>query len=118
MVHVIDETHRTRGGFNMFVIYITEAHAADVWPIGLSAGTINYKHKDIKDRIGYIEKFVKEHDLAIPIFADNMDNQFETEYAAWPFRYYCIENGKIVNIAQPEDSTFDIGDLFNLLDSY
>ena len=27
------------------MIYINEAHATDVWPIGLSAGVLNKKHK-------------------------------------------------------------------------
>lgn len=102
----------------MFVVYITEAHAADVWPIGASAGTINYKHKDIGDRLKYVEKFAKEYNLDIPIHADCMSNQFETIYAGWPFRYYVVDGGKIVNIGQPSDSTFDVCELFDFLGSY
>ena len=41
----------------MFIIYINEAHAADVWNIGESAGVINYSHKEIKQRIQYAIKF-------------------------------------------------------------
>lgn len=98
------------------MVYITEAHAADVWPIGKSAGTINYKHQTIGDRIDCIKKFKSEYNLELPIYADDMDNTFETEYAAWPFRYYCVINNKLHNIGQPSDSTFDIDDLLDLID--
>ena len=33
------------------MIYINEAHTVDVWPVGLSAGTINYFHKTIQYRL-------------------------------------------------------------------
>jgi hypothetical protein len=34
---------------NIIFVYISEAHAVDVWNIGLSAGVINHKHKTISD---------------------------------------------------------------------
>lgn len=47
-----------------------------------------------------------------------MNNDFETEYSCWPFRYYVIANNKIKYIAYPEDSTFDICELFKFLKEY
>lgn len=102
----------------MFIIYITEAHAADVWNIGESAGTINYSHKTIEDRIGYIKKMQNEHNLTIPIFADNMDNDFETKFASWPFRYFATFGKKLIKIGYPDDSAFDLCELFKFVNNY
>jgi len=33
---------------------------------------------------------------------DTIQNQFESSYAAWPFRFYGIVDGKISFKAQPE----------------
>jgi hypothetical protein len=92
----------------IFIIYITEAHAADVWNIGLSAGTINYSHKTIEDRMACIEKFAKEFTISTPIYADNMNDDFEMQFAAWPFRFYVVKDGKFLHIGEPDESTFDI----------
>lgn len=102
----------------MFIIYITEAHAADVWNIGESAGTINYSHKTIEDRIGYINKMQKEYDLTIPIYADNMNNDFETKFASWPFRYFVTLGKEIIKIGTPDDSSFDLCELFEFINKY
>jgi len=99
------------------MIYISEAHAADVWPIGESASTINYKHKNIRDRGLYADKFAKTFDFNIPIFLDNMDNEFETETASWPFRYFLTNGTKFHFIPDPSDSTYDIMELFDMLES-
>ncbi|AYV76331.1 MAG: iodothyronine deiodinase [Terrestrivirus sp.] len=100
----------------MFIIYINEAHAADVWNIGESAGVINYSHKEIKQRIQYAIKFRNTFELEIPIYCDNMNNDAESKYASWPFRYYVISNNKTIKfIGQPEESYFDITELFNFL---
>ena len=72
------------------MVYITEAHAADIWPIGMSAGTINYEHKCIEDRSKCAYKFKSEYDFDIPIYLDNMANEYETKYSCWPFRYHII----------------------------
>lgn len=99
------------------MIYITEAHAMDVWPIGMSAGTINYSHKTIEDRKMYAEKFIKTFNFKVPIFLDSMDNSFESEFASWPFRYYIIKDKKFSFIADPEDSFFDITEMFRELEN-
>lgn len=98
------------------MIYINEAHAQDVWSIGESAGSINYSHKQISDRIGYAKNFKKEFNFSFPIYCDCMNNDFETKFASWPVRYYVISNKKLVNISEPENSEIDICALFDFLD--
>lgn len=110
---------------NIIIIYINEAHGADIWNIGESAGTINYSHKIIEDRIKYAKKFSDENKMKITVYCDNMDNEIETKFAAWPVRYYIVSknvkegNHKIlINfIGEPDDSQFDIIKIFNYVDN-
>jgi hypothetical protein len=101
--------------FNIFIIYISEAHAADVWPIGMSAGTINYSHKHIEDRITCAKKMVKTFDLTIPMYCDNMNNEFQNEMACWPFRFFVVKKDILVHIGQPEDSSFELDSLMDFI---
>jgi hypothetical protein len=99
------------------MVYISEAHAADVWNIGYSAGAINYSHKEINDRIDCSKGLIKEFNLNIPVYCDNMQDEFEKTFASWPTRYFVIKNNKILMIAEPEDSEINIENLFLFLDS-
>jgi hypothetical protein len=97
------------------VIYISEAHAADIWPIGLSAGVINYKHKSLEDRISYAKTFIKRHNFNIPVVVDSMDNKFRDTFAAWPFRAFIVKNDVIQYISNISDSEYDILELYQFL---
>lgn len=99
----------------MFIIYITEAHATDIWNIGESAGDLIESHKNVTDRINCVHKLRSKFNLTMPIYADNMENQFETQYSAWPFRYYVIKNNKFLKIGDPDDSQFDICELMQFI---
>jgi len=118
-MHVLEDFYKSNcNRYQMFIIYITEAHAIDVWNIGESAGAINHSHKTIDDRIGCIKKMQKEYDLSIPVFADNMNNEFETKFASWPFRYFATFGNKIIKIGMPDDSAFDLCELFEFVNNY
>ena len=97
------------------MIYTSEAHPADVWPIGESAGTINYKHKTIDDRKKCALKFINEYEINFDVYLDNMNNDFRNTMASWPFRYYIIQKSIIKFIPKPIDSTFDITELYENL---
>ena len=99
----------------MLVIYISEAHATDVWPIGESSGAQNKKHCSIKDRATCAANFATEFKVDLPTFVDSMDSTYETTFAAWPFRYHVIQNNKLVKIGMPDESEFDILELFDFL---
>ena len=100
---------------NIVFIYISEAHATDVWPIGLSAGVLNKKHRTIEDRIRCAKNMIDEHNFKIPVYLDNMKNGYRDTYSAWPFRIYGFKNGKIDYISDIEDAQFNISELFNYL---
>ena len=101
--------------FNIIIIYITEAHAVDVWPIGLSSGTLNNSHKTIQDRIECSKKFQSTFDIEIPMYCDDMNNDFQNEMSAWPFRFYILQYNKILEIGYPEDCSYEIESISNLL---
>jgi hypothetical protein len=96
------------------MIYLNEAHAKDVWPIGLSAGTINYSHKNLDDRASCANKFIQTFNFDIPTYMDSMDNQFDETFSACPFRYYVITWSESINqfifahIPNPTDGEFDL----------
>jgi len=100
---------------NIVFIYISEAHATDVWPIGLSAGVLNKKHRTIEDRIRCAKNMIDEHNFKIPVYLDNMENEYRDTYSAWPFRIYGFKSGKIDYISDIEDAQFNISELFNYL---
>ena len=80
----------------------------------MSAGTINYSHKTLEDRIICANKLKNTFNLTIPIYCDNMNNELRDKLACWPFRYFVIQNNKFIHIAQPEDSTFELDYLTRL----
>jgi hypothetical protein len=102
---------------NIIFVYISEAHAVDVWPIGMSAGTLNYKHKTLNDRQECANKFIKEYDFNVNTYLDGMTDNLQFELSAWPFRYYIIESDnnkyKFKFIPNPSDSEFDLTEMFN-----
>lgn len=103
--------------YNIFIVYINEAHAADIWNIGESAGSINYSHKTLSDRIGYAKKLKEEFKLVIPIYCDNMKDEFETMFAGWPVRYFVSLGKEIQLISEPDNSELDLCKLFEFLTS-
>lgn len=92
-----------------------------MWPIGLSAGTINNDHKSIEDRSKCAIKFQTEYDMHIPIYLDNMNSDYENTYSTWPFRYHVIMYDTDINkyvltlVPTPVDSEFDMTELFSHL---
>lgn len=109
---------------NLVYVYQKEAHAADVWPIGLSAGTINLEHKTLEERQSCANKFIKElclTNLYNSMYLDSMDNTVLYTLSAWPFRYYCIRwdlvnsSWKFTFIANPLDAEFDLTQIYSLV---
>ena len=108
------EALRRKVGFK--VVYILEAHAYDEWPVGSrqfhypQATTLEMRAQaahDMKTRLG----------LQAPIVLDSANNDFEREYAPWPFRFYVISDGKILMKPTPIDGSYDLCDLWDLLRS-
>jgi hypothetical protein len=87
---------------NVVVVYIKEAHARDVWPIGDAvSSTIDAPRSD-HDRCAIAHRMRTELCMDLPIFVDNINDTFEMHFAAWPFRFYIVDqNAQLRYKAQP-----------------
>jgi len=97
-------------------VYITEAHAADEWPVGKTISFCN-QPKTMAERLDLAAAFVKKHDYRVPMMVDSMHNSFHDVFACWPFRYYVIQHGHLIHKAEPAPKTFhyDITTILPLL---
>ena len=112
---ISDYTQTIYKDLNIIFIYISEAHATDVWPIGLSAGVLNKKHRTINDRIQCAKNMIDEHKFKVPVYLDNMENSYRDTYSSWPFRVYGFKQHKIDYISNIENAQFNISELFDYL---
>jgi hypothetical protein len=72
-----------------------------VWPLGSTVCVNN--HKTLKERIQIAQtELVEKRGCEIPVFVDTMENDFNSQYDAWPERFYIIEKR-----APTQDSTSD-----------
>ena len=108
---------RYRDVLNIYLIYINEAHASDIWPIGLSAGVINKSHKILNDRQRCAKNLIHRLEFKIHVYLDNMNNDFKKKFASWPFRAIIVKNTKIVYNSALKNSEYDIMDLYKFMNS-
>lgn len=101
---------------NVMALYITEAHAQDEWPIsssrcnqGMGVVSVN-QPKAMEDRLAIARNFVELFDFAdVPMWSDSMANEFESQFGAWPLRFYVIsKQGVLTYAAMPEQCMFDL----------
>jgi len=104
---------KLHGYASFLAIYIQEAHAFDEWPVGKKISFCN-QHKTLSTRCS-LAKDVKSGEF--DVLVDNMKNQFQTIYAAWPFRFYIFHNDKIVMKGQPNVETclYNLDEMFDCL---
>lgn len=103
---------------DFLVVYISEAHPQDLWPLGQHV-CLN-SHKTIEERIAAASMYKEKFELELPIVVDSMENEFDGKYAAWPERFFVIENGKLSFIAMPSenDKGFSRTDIDEFLANY
>lgn len=80
-------------------VYISEAHAQDEWPLGVKF--CYNQPRSIDTRLNIAKQFISDFDFKIPMLADTMDNEFDANFAAWPERFYIVENGKMAMVGVP-----------------
>jgi len=100
----VEELRQLAGEFTgraaFAAVYITEAHARDEWPVGPKVSFCD-QPKTLSERLALADKLNKSIDFALPVVVDGMENAFMKTFAAWPFRYYIIHNGKVALKGQP-----------------
>jgi len=117
-VNAIVEAHRVSVDF--VTVYIEEAHASDEWPI---YQVDIPQHRDLEERIRLAQSFKLDFDvhLNMDFLADSMENEFNREYASWPFRFWVLEQNvsgspvKIAFKAMPKESKYRLEDLTDFL---
>jgi len=93
---------------NFLMVYIVEAHAVDEWPVG-DPLKITQPISTI-ERCGVARAFCRAYDLKVPMIVDTISNEFSETFAAWPIRFYVLnERGRrLVYKAQPDHkNTYD-----------
>ena len=95
---------------DIYIIYILEAHFVEKdtdgniiggWPIGYQ---YNYEQtKTMEDRKSMVQLLLDEYHPTIPIYIDNMNNDFQNAYNPWPDRAYVFINNKVKYVAKNND---------------
>lgn len=112
---------------DIYILYILEAHFVEKdldgnftggWPIGYQ---YNYSQtKTIEERKTMVELLIDEYHPSIPIYIDNMNNEFQNAYNPWPDRAYVFIDNKIKYISKHNDDgsreTYWTDEIASLLD--
>lgn len=102
------------GRVRFLVVYITEAHASDEWPVGaltsVTTQPTSLEHRLQLARTVHTELLGGQGDPAeedggsLRVVCDTMSNNFEQTMAAWPIRMYILDprSGEMLYKAQPD----------------
>lgn len=84
-------------------VYILEAHAQDEWPVPCECVDVA-QHRTMQDRADAAGLLATEYPLhpKLNLLLDNIQNEFNSTYASWPFRYWIIRNGRVELKLMPE----------------
>ena len=79
-------------------------------------------HNTIEERIAVAEKMREEMgiDSNVEVLVDNMEDEFNKEFAAWPIRYFIAKDGKLLHKSNNsiENDLFDQDSIQNFFRSY
>jgi len=113
---------------NTILVYVTEAHADDEWPIGSRYNSYPCvkQPRTLAERFNVATQFVEHFGVdvkATPVLLDNPERSdpFEATYAVWPIRFYVFTpnaSGMCISYkAQPKHGMFDLDHLRRYLES-
>jgi hypothetical protein len=87
---------------NIVVIYISEAHARDEWPLSLNDNIL--QHKTIEDRI----EVASNMKCLFSLYCDSFEeDNFESRFLGWPERAYIVEEGILKFVSIPQADGYD-----------
>jgi len=86
-------------------VYITEAHARNEWPVGRTISFCD-QPTTVEERISLAKTFINKHNYQVPMLVDQIANEFQDKFAAWPFRFFVANNGRVVHKAEPNARNF------------
>lgn len=85
-------------------VYIREAHPEDEWQMDSNEkeGVCYPQPQTLKQRLAIANDFTKRFHYDIPLAIDPISNPANDAYAAWPERFYIVdEKGTIVYKGKP-----------------
>ena len=90
------------------MIYISEAHVDDLWPIGmefylnnLKTNCNSYAPTDTARRIERAREFIKATNCSYPVFIDDENDSYNKTFQAWPDQFYFTQrDGKVLYRSQ------------------
>jgi type I thyroxine 5'-deiodinase len=88
----------------MYVVYIEEAHASDVWqlPVNERQNVVFATPKSMDERYAIGQSCVRKLNIKMPALVDAMDDGVEREYTGWPDRLYVIDAaGRVAYKSKP-----------------
>jgi len=79
-------------GAGVFVamIYLQEAHADDLWPLGYSVQSHSTIHGRLRACKTFLDKHPALNGLLDMVAVDTMDDEFLHTFGAWPERYFLV----------------------------
>jgi len=96
------DTYRDQVEF--LLVYVREAHPVEGWRVDINdrAGIVLPEAKDAEQKEQHADICVLKLDIRFTTIIDNMDNQVELDYAAWPDRLYLVgRDGRIAWTGRP-----------------
>ena len=95
---------RYSGRADFLTVYIKEAHPEDEWQMesNVEEDVCYPQPKTTAQRVAIARDFVERFGYPIPMLVDGIENPALAVYAAWPERFYVIdEGGAIVYKGEP-----------------
>lgn len=84
------------------LIYIREAHAVDVWPIGAPDQPSIQAPTTTEERLEVAARFQAKSCWRGLQLVDGYEDSFENAFAAWPFRFFAVTpTRRLLYKAQP-----------------
>ena len=88
MPHLLEALDFLKEKLVLVHIYMAEAHADDVWPLGYGINS----SKTTDERWANADRMFAKYEGLLPkydhVFCDNMENDFNTITGAWPEAYF------------------------------
>ena len=88
----------------LYVVYIEEAHASDVWqlPVNEKQNVVFAAPKSMDERYGIASACVRKLNIKLPALIDDFGDSTERAYTAWPDRLYVIDkDGRVAYKSAP-----------------
>jgi len=96
--------HLRVSGVFCAMVYLQEAHADDIWPLGYGIK----KHSSLEGRIEACQAFLSKHQALREaldyVVVDAMDDSFLHTYGAWPERYFFASREGVIEWASTTGS--------------